>query len=380
MLFATPVLDEDDLRVLAEVSAMREKMAAYLRVPRRWAGSLRRNAEARAVRGSNSIEGINVELDDADAALDGDEPLSADARAFTEVQGYRRALSYILNAAADDHFALDVSTLRSLHFMMLGHDLAKWPGRFRPGAIYVRDERTEEIVYEGAEADEVPALVEELMVDLRQDASDPLVSGAMAHLNLTMIHPFRDGNGRMARALQTLVLTRSGMAEPIFSSIEEWLGDNTEDYYAALAVTGRGRWQPGNDAHLWVKFVLRAHHLQAQLMHRRIKRTEAVYAELQGQLERAGLHERSLDALYAALVGYRIRRSAYVRETQVDERTASRDLRALVDAGYLEARGETKGRHYVRAGKLIDIRRELSDVVPISDPSPELLAEIRRVR
>jgi Fic family protein len=52
----------------------------------------------------------------------------------------------------------------------------------------------------------------------------------MAHLNLVMIHPFRDGNGRMARALATLVLTRSDIGEPEFCSIEEWLGANTEDY------------------------------------------------------------------------------------------------------------------------------------------------------
>ena len=61
----------------------------------------------------------------------------------------------------------------------------------------------------------------------------------MAHLNLVMIHPFRDGNGRMARALATLVLTRSDIGEPEFSSIEEWLGANTEDYYSVLAHTGR---------------------------------------------------------------------------------------------------------------------------------------------
>lgn len=62
----------------------------------------------------------------------------------------------------------------------------------------------------------------------------------MAHLNLVMIHPFRDGNGRMARALQTLVLALDEVLEPTFSSIEEWLGSNTADYYLVLAATGRG--------------------------------------------------------------------------------------------------------------------------------------------
>lgn len=68
-----------------------------------------------------------------------------------------------------------------------------------------------------------------------------------------MIHPFRDGNARMARALQTLVLARDAVVEPTFSSIEEWLGNNTEDYYRVLAATGEGSWQPENDTRTWLK-------------------------------------------------------------------------------------------------------------------------------
>lgn len=375
-LFHEPDLDLDDLRVLEEISAMRDDLAEHLRVPRRWAGSLRRHAEARAIRGSNSIEGINVELDDAAAAVTGDEPLSADERTFAEIRGYRQALGYILGTAADVHFRLDASTLRSLHYMLLAHDLEKWPGRYRPGDIHVQDERSGDIVYSGPPADEVPALVE-LLVEQLDDDDDPLVRGAMAHLNLTKIHPFRDGNGRMARALQTLVLTRSGMAEPIFSSIEEWLGANTDDYYAVLAATGRGTWQPENDAHQWVSFVLRAHHMQAQTMRRRVARTEAAYVSLHEQLDQLGLPDRTLDSLYSALVGYRIRRPSYVRETGVDERTASRDLRALVDSGFLRAVGETKARHYVRADRLDALRGELADLVRLVDPYPDLIARIR---
>ncbi len=68
-----------------------------------------------------------------------------------------------------------------------------------------------------------------------------------------MIHPFRDGNGRTARILQTFILGCDGILEPGFSSIEEWLGRNAGDYYAILAKTGQGRWNPGNDAHDWMR-------------------------------------------------------------------------------------------------------------------------------
>ena len=67
-----------------------------------------------------------------------------------------------------------------------------------------------------------------------------MVRGAMAHLNLTMINPFKDGNGRISRALQTLVLAREGILHPVFCSIEEWLGRVTAEYYAVLAEVGQG--------------------------------------------------------------------------------------------------------------------------------------------
>src|SRR5450830_527620 len=131
MLYRFPDLDLEDVTVLEEVSAMRTELAEYLRVPRRWAGRLRRTALAAAIRGSNSIEGYRVELDDADAALDGEEPLSADQRTFAEIRGYRQALGYVLTMTRDEHFRLDASALRSMHFMMLSHDLAKSPGQYR---------------------------------------------------------------------------------------------------------------------------------------------------------------------------------------------------------------------------------------------------------
>jgi Fic family protein len=185
-----------------------------LRTPRRWDGGLRRSTLARAIQASNSIEGYDLELDDAAAALDDEEPLSADEQTFAEIRGYRQALGFVLAMAEDTDFRLDASVIRSMHFMMLSHDLTTSPGSYRQGAIYVRDEARDRNVYEGPPADDVPKLVDALVDDLTADhAADPLVRAAMAHLNLVMIHPFRDGNGRMARALQTLVLSRGGIGE-----------------------------------------------------------------------------------------------------------------------------------------------------------------------
>jgi hypothetical protein len=60
VLYAFPDLDLEDSVVLEEIAAMRAELAEHLRVPRRWTGRLRRTALARAIRGSNSIEGYRI--------------------------------------------------------------------------------------------------------------------------------------------------------------------------------------------------------------------------------------------------------------------------------------------------------------------------------
>lgn len=371
-IFTTPETDLEDQEVLEQIHAFRSELADVLRMPRRWAGGLRRSMLARAIQGSNSIEGYDVKLDDAVAALDDEEALSADERTFAEIRGYRQALGYVLAMAKDADFRLDVSAVRGMHFMMLSHDLSKSPGSYRQGVVYVHDEATGENVYEGPPAEDVPALVAELMDGLTNGAgADPLVDAAMAHLNLVMIHPFRDGNGRMARALQTLVLSRGGIGEPAFSSIEEWLGGNTEDYYRVLAATGQGSWHPDRSAALWVKFNLRAHHIQAQTVRRRYREAGKLWLAFDELIEEHGLADRVADELFDASLGFRLRRSTYVRRAGIDERTATRDLARLTELGLLRGVGETKGRHYLMGDRLAElVQNLLASREPLVDPYP----------
>ncbi len=204
-------------------------------------------------------------------------------------------------------------------------------------------------------------MVDELVVQLAEERSDsPLIKGAMAHLNLAMIHPFKDGNGRMARALQTLVIARDGILNPVFSSIEEWLGRNTVDYYNVLAETGKGSWNPQNDALPWVRFCLRAHYQQGATLIRRNGEFGAVWGEVVKILERASLPTRSDSALVEATFGFKIRNSRYRQESEVSDVVASRDLKRLCEAGLLEAVGDKRGRHYVAGRELLDLRRKVS--------------------
>lgn len=370
MLFQTPDLDEVDLGVIADIDRYRQDMRFALREPKRWTGQLRRNLLAKAIQGSNSIEGYDVTDEDAVAAVEEDDPLTADEATWAEIRGYRSAMSYVLQLADDPHFSLDQTLIRSLHYMMLAHDVSKSPGRYRGKLVYVVDEAGGEVVYEAPDPDLVCDLVDELVGSIRaDDGLSSFVRAAMAHLNLVMIHPFRDGNGRMARCLQTLILARDSIVAPEFSSVEEFLGRNTPDYYAILSSVGAGSWNPRNDATPWLKFILRAHHIQAQTVLGRLYEVSLVWEELENLANDKGIPDRSVPAMYDAAMGLRLRRSAYIRMAEVEDRTATRDLQALVDADLFVPRGERRGRTYSASDSLRELRKQARRYKPaISDP------------
>src|SRR5215467_12420523 len=141
MIFRAPTLLVSELAVIEKIKAMRQSLNYSFSAPGRWFGALRRATLARNIRHSNSIEGINVTRDDALAAVDNYEPLTAERPTWQATVGYRNAMTYALQLADDPHFSYSDGLLRSLHFMMIQHELEKKPGKYRPGVIYVRDER-----------------------------------------------------------------------------------------------------------------------------------------------------------------------------------------------------------------------------------------------
>ncbi|WP_157548102.1 Fic family protein [Micromonospora sp. ATCC 39149] len=288
------------------------------------------------------------------------------------ITGYRDALTYVQQLGHSREYAWQHMLLNALHFMMMRHELAKWPGRYRPGDIYVDEAHTGRRVYTGPDADEVPSLVSEL-VDWLADgepASPLLVRASMAHLNLVKIHPWRDGNGRMSRCLHTLVLARDGVLAPEFSSIEEWLGNgrNAYAYYDVLGEVGGPGWQPANDTGPWVRFCLSAHHQQAQLVRQRIDQAARLWELLDVRARQDGLPERVVSALQLAATGGRVRRTVYQRDETLTDDQAVRDLRALVKAGFLQQHGQTRGRYYVASTTLRELAAPALRPREITDP------------
>ena len=376
-LFVPPTLEAADHEVLDLIADQHRRLRPLVGAPRRWQGLLRRVALARAIRGSNTIEGFTVSVDDAFAALDDAEPLDADTLAWRAVRGYRDAMTYVLELGKEREPALSVDTIRALHFLMQQYDLSKWPGRWRPDQVFVFDEDNEETVYVGPEADQVPDLMRELVDDINHHHPElpVLIRAAMAHLNLVMIHPFKDGNGRMARCLQTLLLTGGGvLPAPEFVSIEEYLGHNEHDYYRVLAEVGGGAWHPDRDTSAWIRFCLTAHHRQALLVERRDRLAAEMWIQAEQLIEDAGLPSRCVEPLAFSLGGRVLRNSTYRQLVpEVSYNVASRDLNELVKADLLAPTGERRGRRYLPnpalSRRATEMRHKLNQELPVdSDP------------
>lgn len=356
MIYAEPPLTGEDDAVLELIREQRERLAMVTwNSPKRWKGFLR-STLARNIQGSNSIEGYHVSIDEAIAAIENEPPRDERSETWQAIIGYRDALTYIMQAAQDPYFAFSKQFLKSLHFMMIKHALDKHPGQWRPGVIFVVNQN-HETVYEGPPAEDVDGLIQELVDYLAAPSrSSPMIKAAMAHLNLTMIHPFKDGNGRMARALQTLVLAREGLLHPVFSSIEEWLGRNTLEYYAILGATGEGKWNPGNDALPWVRFCLRVHYRQAKTLIRRNQELSTLFDRIELIIKRERLDDRMAVPLVEVARGLRLTNVSYQRDADVTQNIASRDLRKLSDLELIEPVGEKRGRIYI-AGKELKAAR-----------------------
>lgn len=374
MIFRTPELPAQYLQIIEIISDLRDKLRfATSDSLHRWRGFLARMSYARVIHGSNTMEGVNATFDDAVAAVDNEPPGSPTDDNWLALTGHRDAMDYIIQLSKEPSFAYNEGTLLGLHFMMMKHDLSKYPGRYRPGPIHVTNTQTKQIVYEGPEADDVPELMSAFIESLNRESNQhAIVKGAMAHLNLTMIHPFKDGNGRMARAVQTFVLAREGILDPRFSSIEEYVGRNVQDYYAVLSEVGQGAWHPENNAMPWLKFCLRAHFYQAQTLLKRVQETEALWNILETEIIRRNLPTRAINALMeAATPGRRVRNPVYRKDLDISPQVAKKDLKQLVDSGLLSPKGERRGRTYVATEYLTALWKSCRSRKPIDDPFNE---------
>jgi Fic family protein len=315
-------------------------------------GSLRREVRASSVESSTSIEGFSVSPEEAVALVNGREAPGRDDEDRQAVACYAQAMDHVGTMAVDPSFRWLDRVILDLHFDACSFQRDKDPGLWRTGPIGVTGPDGS-LEYRGPEAERVGKLMSEVIEWLATGDldADVVVRAAMAHLHVTSVHPFRDGNGRISRIVQSLVLARDGYSSPEFFSIEEYLRGHTQEYYAALRETQGGSYQPERDASGWVAFCVDAHISQAQQRLAQIERAAGRWERLEDLVSKQGWPERLVIALEQSLAGG-TERTKYSDEADVSPATASADFRRLLDAGFVEQRGRGPSVSYSASERL----------------------------
>ncbi len=207
------------------------------------APQLRRDNRIKTIQASLEIEGNTLNLDQVTAVVAGKRVLGHPR----EVQEVQNALDAYDNMA---HWSpYQRKDLLAAHRLLMA-GLVDRAGRFRTGNIGIQ--RSNDVLHIAPPAEQVPSLIQQLLNWLKATPEHPLVASCVFHYEFEFIHPFQDGNGRMGRLWQTVILTHW---KSLFSMlpVESIIRDRQKDYYAAL----RGADQAGQ-ATVFIEFMLDA--------------------------------------------------------------------------------------------------------------------------
>lgn len=228
------------LRHIGITDASREVIMNAPLVPA-WEAKFRKEAAERMIHHGTHLEGNPLTEDEVKDVLEGQEVIARD-RDIQEILNYRNVLRFIDAIAAQigagGAYTLTIETILEIHKLtterVLPEDVA---GNLRVRQVVVRNTKTGQISYTPPPAPEVPYLLEDLVNWINSDEAKqthPVIKAGIIHYELARIHPFTDGNGRVARAVATLVMFLDGYDIRRFFSLEEYFDDNPMDYYLTL--------------------------------------------------------------------------------------------------------------------------------------------------
>ena len=353
MIFRTPQPDPDLLAQLADFDKLRQQLGDRAGVAGSRLGSLRRQWRAASAESSIEIEGFHVPEQERIALTDGNYPADPSDEDRMALSCYARAVDHVAVMSHDPTFRWDERVILDLHFDACYFQKDKHPGQYRRRGIEVTAPDGGPPAYIGPPAEDLTKLMSEIIGWL--DHADPdahlIVRAAMAHLHLVSVHPFRDGNGRISRILQSLVLARGGLLAPELVTIEEYLGHHTDTYYETLKTVQGGTYQPKRDATPWVRFCITAHLEQARLRLQQLADAGRRWTYLETLVEQRGWPDRLVIALEQSLF-QGTDRATYTAEADISTPTASNDLRRLLDAGLITRQGRGRTTRYTAGDRL----------------------------
>ncbi|MDP3973299.1 MAG: Fic family protein [Candidatus Daviesbacteria bacterium] len=228
------------LRDIGIVEAAREVIMNAPLVPA-WEAKFRKEAMERTIHHGTHLEGNPLSEEEVKDVLDGEEVVARD-RDIQEILNYRNVLRFIdevqAQIGASGSYSFTIETILEMHHLTTDKILPEESsGKFRVRQVVIRNTKTGQISYTPPPAVEVPYLVEDLVNWINSDEAKgvhPVIKTGIIHYELARIHPFVDGNGRVARAVATLVMFLDNYDIRKFFSFEEYFDEKPMEYYLTL--------------------------------------------------------------------------------------------------------------------------------------------------
>lgn len=232
------------VRLLEDIARIREQIrSSLIRVP--WVPTLVRDAMARAAWGSTAIEGCTLSIEAIKGLMEGKEAIGYPGKHVQMASNYLNALSWIQKKEKTKE--ITKGNIFQLHTILGEGAVDEGPvGEYRKVDVRAG-------LYVGSTWKEVPKHTRDFLKWLNTSANElPAVfSSAILHLRLAEIHPFRDGNGRVARIMATWELYRRGFDTLHIFALDEILQENRSFYIKNLQ-----RVQvEGQDLGWWIEFM-----------------------------------------------------------------------------------------------------------------------------
>jgi Fic family protein len=306
---------------------------------------LRHVATIESIGSSTRIEGSKLTDREVEKLLSNLQIKEFSTRDEQEVAGYAQVMDLIFSSW--DEIPFTENYIKQLHQELLGFSAKdEWHrGQYKISSKNVAafNERGEQIgiVFETATPFDTPRLMTELVewvrAELDKDELHPLIIIALWAVIFLEIHPFQDGNGRLSRALTTLLLLKTGYAYVPYCSLESIIEQNKEGYYLALRQTqGTIRseypnWQP------WVEFFFQSLTAQVKRLEKKIEYEKIILAPLP---------DLSIKMVELAREHGKISISDVVRLTGANRNALKVHFRKLVQLNHIEQHGQGRGVWY----------------------------------
>ncbi len=307
--------------------------------------ALRRVATIESIGSSTRIEGSKLTDREVEKLLSSLAIQSFETRDEQEVAGYAELMDLVFNSWREIPF--NENHVKQLHQILLRHSEkdSRHRGQYKTNSNSVSafDGSGVQIgiVFETASPFDTPRLMAELVAWVNEERDKaqlhPLLIIAMFVVVFLEIHPFQDGNGRLSRALTTLLLIQAGYTYVPYSSLESVIELNKEAYYLALRQTQGSirtdapNWQP------WLVFFLRSLAEQVRRLEKKVEREKIVLA---------ALPELSLQIVEFAREHGRVTIGDAIKLTGVSRNTLKQHFRKLVARGHLNQQGSGRGVWY----------------------------------